>query len=253
MAVVRLTTFYGVLSATDYFSGSGSGLSSNTVPRAAVANGTASHVVINDGGGALSSEAQLAMSRGGTGAALASTLDTNILRLAPSASAVSTILATAAATADSIVMRDASGNASFGGSQIPSGGVAASTSSPTASGIQAACGSVSTTAGVTAAILTIGTAAGYAGVVRCSIVVGDATASSHRGIFEAIWTWKRVGANPVEFTTTPSYKLVDVSGSYDLTCAVVGTDVVVRANQDAGLATTLYWTGKFDVTHTKLS
>ncbi len=47
---------------------------SGTIPRAKIAAGTASHVVINDGSGFLSSEAQLASTRGGTGVSNAGTL-----------------------------------------------------------------------------------------------------------------------------------------------------------------------------------
>lgn len=65
---VRSVAFPGIVVAGSYFSGSGSGLSTATVPRAAIAAGTASHVVINDGGGALSSVAQLTVPLGGTGA-----------------------------------------------------------------------------------------------------------------------------------------------------------------------------------------
>jgi hypothetical protein len=45
---------------------------SAAIARTKVANGTVNHVVINDGSGTLSSEAQLAISRGGTGQATAS-------------------------------------------------------------------------------------------------------------------------------------------------------------------------------------
>lgn len=43
-------------------------VAAGTIPRSSIATGSANHVVINSGTGALSSEAQLAKSRGGTGA-----------------------------------------------------------------------------------------------------------------------------------------------------------------------------------------
>lgn len=49
---------------------------SATIPRADVANGTADHVLINSGAGAMSSEAQLDETRGGTGIGTYSTGDT---------------------------------------------------------------------------------------------------------------------------------------------------------------------------------
>jgi hypothetical protein len=52
---------------------------SAAVERSKLANGTADHVVINNGTGGLSSEANLAISRGGTGAATASTALNNLL------------------------------------------------------------------------------------------------------------------------------------------------------------------------------
>jgi formylglycine-generating enzyme required for sulfatase activity len=49
------------------------------IARAKLASGTASHVLVNDGSGVMSSEAQLSISRGGTGAASASAALTNLL------------------------------------------------------------------------------------------------------------------------------------------------------------------------------
>lgn len=54
---------------------SGTPAYSSTIPRADVANGTADHVLINSGAGAMSSEATLAVTRGGTNLASYSTGD----------------------------------------------------------------------------------------------------------------------------------------------------------------------------------
>lgn len=254
---LRQTTFAGVLAATDHFEGSGSGLSANSVPRASVANGTASHVVINAAvTGALDSEAQLALSRGGTNAALtADGSDLTFLCMQPLATSVSKIVATDAAIGNTAVVRNADGGASFSGTSTIGGDSAETLVAPTGNGVAYTAAHVSTTAGVTADMLSITTAAGYAGMVKCSVVAGNATLSEHRAAFDAIWSWKRVGAT-VEFTSTAPYKLIDKSDAladYDLTCALSGTSIIVRATHGAGLATTLYWTGRFDVINTKLS
>jgi hypothetical protein len=52
---------------------------SANIARSKLASGTVSHVLVNDGSGVMSSEAQLAISRGGTGAASASAALTNLL------------------------------------------------------------------------------------------------------------------------------------------------------------------------------
>lgn len=64
----------GTSTLTGYVKGNGSSAftASSTVPRNEIANGSADHVLINSSGGALSSEAQLAKSRGGCGADMSS-------------------------------------------------------------------------------------------------------------------------------------------------------------------------------------
>jgi hypothetical protein len=56
----------GDVNAAGSFNGSGAGLPVNTVPRASMVVGTADHVVINSGTGALSSESQLSVPKGGS-------------------------------------------------------------------------------------------------------------------------------------------------------------------------------------------
>ena len=60
----------GANSLTGYVKGSGTSAftASATIPRADLASGSSNHVLINDGSGVVSSEAQLSVSRGGTGA-----------------------------------------------------------------------------------------------------------------------------------------------------------------------------------------
>jgi microcystin-dependent protein len=76
---------------------------SAAIARAKLANGTASHVVINDGGGAFSSEAQLAVSRGGTNSG-ASLNNNRVMQSSGSA-----IVEAAAITANRALISDANG------------------------------------------------------------------------------------------------------------------------------------------------
>ena len=74
---------------------------SAAIARTKIANGTASYVIINDGSGTFSEEAQLAPSRGGTGQNLSAS--TGILRVsAGTVSAATTISAATFITADSV-------------------------------------------------------------------------------------------------------------------------------------------------------
>src|SRR6185437_355032 len=69
----------GVITAPG-FDGSGSGITG--IPRSSLAAGVSNQVVINDGNGNLSSEALLAVQRGGTGVNLGAVTGPNILTVA---------------------------------------------------------------------------------------------------------------------------------------------------------------------------
>ena len=81
------------------------------IARSKIATGTANQVIINDGTGTLSSEANLAVSRGGTGLG---TLTSGQLLVGAGTSAVTFQQFTNANTASAIVQRDPSGNFSAG-------------------------------------------------------------------------------------------------------------------------------------------
>jgi hypothetical protein len=227
---------------------------SAAIARSKVASGTANHVVINDAGGALSSEANLALSRGGTNAALTSDpVNKTILQFTPAATAVSTVTGTSSSTASTVVVRDASGNASFNAITLNSSS-GPTIAAPTTSSVVNVVGSISTSSGVTAVIIQLTTAIGYAGIIKCAISAADATAAQNYGLFEAMWFWKRTAAG-LEFNTTPSTKVVDksnVASAYDITATISGTSIRINAAQGV-LATTLYWTGKFDIIHNALA
>lgn len=249
------TALAGIVSAGTYFSGSGAGLSSNTVPRASVANGTASHVVINSAGGALSSEATLALSRGGTNAALTS--DVSLVKgiiLAAGATAASTMTITEGNTVSSIVQRDSNGDSQF--NTIYNIGASKQTLATTTVNRTATLDSyVSTTTGTSDYILQITTSVGFAGIIRAFICVADAAASSHYGVFDVVWRWKRT-AGGLELNTTPTTKAIDrssQSADYDVTITNSGTDVRVMVAHGAVVAGTLYWNGRFEVVRVKLS
>jgi hypothetical protein len=224
------------------------------VDRTKLANGTPNQVVINDAGGVLTSEANLALSRGGTNAALTSDpVNKMLLQFTPAATAVSTVIGTSSSTVNSVVVRDSSGNASFNSVTLNSS-TGPTIIAPTTSSITDVAGSVSTTSGVTAVIIQITTAIGYAGTVRCIISAANTTAAQDHALFEAVWFWKRTGAG-LEFNTTPSSKVVDKSNVlslYDITATVSGTSIRINAAQGV-LATTLYWTGRFSIVHNQLA
>jgi hypothetical protein len=83
------------------------------IARSKIANGTANAVVINSAGGALSSEAQLSVSRGGTGQDFSGTGPTpSVLQI--TSGMFTTVPASVAATGSTYVTRDVGGGSAFG-------------------------------------------------------------------------------------------------------------------------------------------
>lgn len=79
------------------------------IARSKLASGTASHVIINDGSGVLSSEAQLAVSRGGTGQDFSAVTGPVVATVTSGVFAATLTYATAN-TNNALVQRDGSGN-----------------------------------------------------------------------------------------------------------------------------------------------
>jgi len=84
------------------------------IARTKLASGTNNHVVINNGAGIMTSEAQLATSRGGTGQDFSSVGAGPFIITNSSGVFASTLQYSTASTANSIVQRDGSGNISVG-------------------------------------------------------------------------------------------------------------------------------------------
>jgi hypothetical protein len=227
-----------------------------SLDRTKVAAGTANNVVINDAGGVLSSESQLALTRGGTNASLTSDVSlVKFLQFTAGATAVSTITASAAATPSSAVIRDSNGETKFSSINITSVNQV-TTVAPSANSSISQTASVSTTVGTTAYILNISTTSGYSGTIHLVMSVSNSTLGSHYGSFQAIYRWKRAGVG-LDLTTTAPSKLIDRSDAladYDIACVANGNDVRINCVHGAYVAASaLFWTMKYDIVHNKLS
>jgi hypothetical protein len=120
--ILSNTNFTGnTITASTQFSGSGAGLTN--LARNAIDNGTVDHVVINDGSGGISSEAQLSNVRGGTGKDTSG--DTGIAKVSSGTWSVATIVDAdinvsaaitrtklASGTANHVMINDGSGDVS---------------------------------------------------------------------------------------------------------------------------------------------
>lgn len=90
------------------------------IDRTKIASGSANHVIINTAGGVLTSEAQLAVSRGGTGADFSGIGAGPFALVGSSGVITASTLMTAAATADTVALRDGGGGAAFTSVTTPS-------------------------------------------------------------------------------------------------------------------------------------
>lgn len=153
------------------------------IARTKLANGTASHVVINDGSGQMSSEAQLSASRGGTGLNLSAVAGPAVL--AVNSGVTSALAYSQLATVNSIVQRDSSGDIRVNG--ISSAGNLV-ISAPLTLGdfghlsglggnVMSYASSVQTVGAVTSTLLQIATTANFTYSLRVLIAAKDVGAT----------------------------------------------------------------------------
>ena len=182
----------------------------------------------------------------------------NYLLVGNGSATPSWIQSTSSATASTIVLRDASGNASFNSTLI-TGSAPQTTVAPTADSVQTVCCHTTTTSGQVNTILTVTTASGYAGSISCVINADSATNAEDFGLFEAKWRWRVAAGQPIEpsgTNLTSSMKLIDrslVSATYDVAFTTSGNNVTITVAHGNSAAATLHWTGRFDILHSKLS
>lgn len=268
-------TFSGDVTASGRFNGSGAGLSNGTVPRASMAAGTANHVVINDGsGGLLTSEATLALSRGGTNAALAADATKNIVLTLPAlgSSVSASVQYTSSLVNSSIVSRGASGEVAVGaltsndvtvanGSLYTMSGAPPATAkvlpTPTANVVMHAYATARTTgASQNPAIFTINTSADYASTVEVLVVVSqDTAASTATGVIKLIQRFQRTTLGGLSVVAPATMKVVDLDpgvSTVDVDLIVSGLNVNVRCNSGSE-SEPLYFQGYIIVQHRSMS
>ncbi len=238
---------------------------SAAIGRAKLASGSANYVLINNGSGVMTEEAQLAVSRGGTGQ------DFSGVGAGPFALTVSSGVVSAAtgistaATPSTIVLRDVSGNitgATFNASVV-------STNSITSTGdltIQPAGGDVlfgasvlhltpNTIAGgdvtfrtgncqtigtATAAVVSVATASGIAYGVAVNIAAANVTNGSGAGQYTFIARAKNIaGVLTIGTILNKSSSRDSSIATASVTAAASGTTIEIRVTGSAGV--TINW------------
>lgn len=245
------------------------------IARTKIATGSASHVVINNGSGVLSSEAQLAVSRGGTGQDFSGVgAGLNVVTITSGVASASTV-ATTAATPNTIVLRDGSGNIAVSGLSLttltvstittsagdltinPVGDVQFGTNallfqSTTVAGGNAltANANVQTTNATPTTIYTMATVSGGATgttyLCRLAIALADVTGGSNTGTYVAHFKAKNIGGTITVSSIVSNISILDGGlTATAITTAVSGSDVLIRVTGIA--ATTINWNGQFDI------
>jgi len=223
---------------------------SAAITRSKLANGTASHVVINDGSGVLSSEAQLAPVRGGTGAdltsgsagiahitattgvisnslivnadvdAAAAIVDTKLDTISTSGKvANSATTATTASTASTIVLRDSNGN------------------------IPLSTSTVTTTDATATNIYTVTSATDVAYTIDAFLAIYDTT-NDITGSIKAVFKAKNIAGTVT--TDGPASKVVILdSGLENIDISITESGTTIQVQVTGLAATSIKWNGEF--------
>lgn len=243
------------------------------IQRSKLSSGTANQVVINNGSGVMTSEAQLAVSRGGTGQ------DFSAVGAGPFITTVSngiysaTLRYSTTSLANALVQMDGSGNISIGSisatqvntNTIVSTGtltITASTAVNVGAGtiIQApttvAGGSISripvnvqTVDATLTTLATIPTTAGAHGsaiAIRVFIALGNITSGNTTGMYDFYVKAKNIGgvltiSSPIQSGSTLDTGLTTTSVAVNAS----GTNILIQVTGVA--ATTIYWLGSIEV------
>jgi hypothetical protein len=248
---------------------------SAAIARSKLAAGTASQVVVNNGSGVMTSEAQLAVSRGGTGQNFSAIgVGLNVVTVTSGVFAASTV-ATTAATASTIVLRDGSGNIAVNGLTLttltvgtittasgdltinPVGDVQFGTNALLFAPTTVVGGSalqthvnVQTTNATPTTLYTLATTSGGASGttyhVRFEVALASVTGGSDTGTVSAQFKVKNIGGTVTVSTLVGAISILD--GALTATAvdtSVSGANVLLRVT---GIAlTTINWIGRVQV------
>lgn len=253
--------------ATSY-NGSGSGITGIT--RSGLSTGTANFVVINNGAGVMSEEAQLAVSRGGTGQNFSGVVTASIVVIT-SGVATATLGYGTASAANTLVQRDGSGNVAVGqistttitsASNItltPTGGniytgtslVHATPTGIAGSDTFVAVGSVQTVNAVTNVLYALTTASGTAGTaytIRGMVACGEV--GGRTGMFTFVIKAKNL-LTVLTTSAVLSKNLaldngLDNPSAIDITATVAAQ--ILNINVVGKATYTVNWVGKFEIT-----
>lgn len=279
---IRAPVFNGTL-APGGFSGDGSQITSLT--RANVAAGTADHVVINGGAGLLSSEAKLLPVRSGLGSTslaltppythwndfLGSVRPTDAAAVdavmpaiisGTAAGIFNPITAATAAIANTLVLRDGSGNISGGGttiSQTISSATTVTVLGPSTNYIVSSY--VRTTPGATNTLLTIAPDAGFSGTytIEALTTVVKLLDQTVHGSFRTLARvrYNNGVANPNTWTTPAA--LMEDSKSLEagistaaVTLLTTGANLILQVTGVAGAGNTLDWSGQVRIAYQRM-
>ena len=241
------------------------------IDRNKLASGTANYVVVNNGTGVMSEEQYLALSRGGTNAALVANGVTNVLSLAAAGTAVGLTQFSAANINSTLVLRGPSGELSIGnltstsstinGGTISLTGIAAgvttSVDAPTGNEVVNAYGTaITTAAGQTPAVLMFITTANYVTVVEIIAVITQGTAAGvNTGVIKLTQRFNRTTIVGTVISTVPTFKITDLDAdiaTVDIDLVLSGSNVIVRC-KSMSEAETLYWQVYSTISHRAMS
>jgi hypothetical protein len=242
---------------------------SNTaaIARTKLATGTPNQVVINDGSGNLSSEAQVSTSQGGTGQDFSSVGAGPFVITNSGGTMASNVVYTTSNIPNTIVLRDGSGNVTLGGAVVNSitspGNLVISAGSgnvlfgsstinqSTAIGSNSAVYSanattVSTTPVVLLSIPTVSGTHGTVYTIKCLISLGDNTGGLNTGSFECTFKGKNLLGVVSVSSLVNVFQIADGGlTATNVSPMISGTNILIEV---MGLAaTTIYWTGRIEV------
>lgn len=246
------------------------------IARTKIANGSANQVVINNGSGTLSSEAQLAVSRGGTGQNFSAVgTGLNVVTITSGVFSAGTQAVTTA-TPNTIVLRDGSGNIAIG--SISASTVTTSTittasgdltinpvgdvnfltnallfSSTTVAGGSASIyhANVQTTNAAATTIFSLVTASGGSNgttyTLEATISLGDVTGGANTGSYRFLFKTKNIGGTITTSSIVSNVSILDGGLSATaVSTSTSGANVLVQVTGIA--ATTINWNGTFTIT-----
>ncbi len=236
------------------------------IARTKLASGTANHVLINTAGGVMSSEAQLNVSRGGTGQDFSGVGAGPFVVSASSGVLSATVGYGSATAANTIVQRDASQN--FVANQItaatiaatanlalsPAGGfvdlaTAAIRNVPTGvagSLVTTTSASLSTANATPTTLYTLATTTGTSYIVRVMLTLSDTTGATNAGSFTFFYRVKNIGGTVTNSAILSQSKSTD--GGLSATAVTLTTATTNSLLQVTGIAaTTIKWAARVEI------